>query len=404
MKTTSSPRILYFSTPWPYQSIRGLHVARALQQIGKVEIAIVDAVGGVQKSVECLGTEFKVLCEVGVHSRTPHGIARKLKWTLNPRISFPHGLGVSDLDGDRLIKTARGFDLIWFYKLRLANMFENWSWPKSVLDVDDLPSSFYETASRSSINFKVRLRLAVEILIWKRREKLLGERFQVLASCSEADKRSLNARVPVHVIPNGFERPTGEPVRQPAVPTRIGFVGLFDYYPNVEGVKWFIDKCWPAIKRELPDAQLRLMGRFSETAIPVSTASIDRLGWVEDAAAEIATWSVMVVPLQVGGGARVKIPEGFSRKCPIVSTRVGAFGYEVQNGQELLLADTPAEFAAACISLVRNPATANAMAERAFAAFLRNWTWDAITPRIHAAAEDCLRRSHDLTGNGTVKF
>ena len=100
-----------------------------------------------------------------------------------------------------------------------------------------------------------------------------------------------------------------------------------------------------------------------------------------------------LVPLHVGGGQRVKIPEGFSRKCPLVSTSLGAFGYEVANGRELLLADDPREFAAACISLIRDPRSAAQMAERAYRTFLERWTWDTIAPRVWAAAEDCLRRS-----------
>jgi glycosyltransferase involved in cell wall biosynthesis len=105
----------------------------------------------------------------------------------------------------------------------------------------------------------------------------------------------------------------------------------------------------------------------------------------------------MVIPLRHGAGTRVKIADAFSRKCPVVSTRLGAFGYEVQHRQELLLADAPAEFAAACISLIKEPASGATMAERAFAAFLKNWTWDAIAPNVWAAAEDGLGKGRSLS-------
>jgi glycosyltransferase involved in cell wall biosynthesis len=77
----------------------------------------------------------------------------------------------------------------------------------------------------------------------------------------------------------------------------------------------------------------------------------------------------------------------------LVSTRFGALGYDVKHGRELLLADDPGAFATACISLIRDPVMANAMAERAYSAFLEKWTWDAIAPQVWAAAEDCLRRN-----------
>src|SRR5262249_38405533 len=199
-----------------------------------------------------------------------------------------------------------------------------------------------------------------QVLVWKRRERFLKDRFTVLAVCSEADKRSLNLKVPIHVIPNGFERPGAQPIRNPSIPPRIGFIGLFDYFANAHGVRWFVSNCWGEIKRELPDSRLRLVGRGSDRLSGSSVDDIDGLGWVENANDEIATWSVMVVSLHIGGGQRVKISEGFSRKCPVVSTDLGAYGYDVTDGRELLLADDPKEFAAACVALIRDRTAANA--------------------------------------------
>src|SRR5439155_26775204 len=102
---------------------------------------------------------------------------------------------------------------------------------------------------------------------------------------------------------------------------------------------------------------------------------------------------VMVVPILVGAGTRVKIALGFSQKCPIVSTSIGAYGYDIQDGKEILLADGPEAFAGACLRLIRRPEEAAEMADRANRKFLENWTWEAIRPRIWAAAQDCLRRS-----------
>jgi glycosyltransferase involved in cell wall biosynthesis len=117
------------------------------------------------------------------------------------------------------------------------------------------------------------------------------------------------------------------------------------------------------------------------------------MGYVSDAGSEMATWSAMIVPVRQGAGTRVKIADAFSRKCPVVSTKLGAYGYDVQSGRELLLADKPNDFAQACVSLIRERTAASAMADRAYAAFLQNWTWDAIAPRVWAAAEDALALS-----------
>jgi glycosyltransferase involved in cell wall biosynthesis len=120
-------------------------------------------------------------------------------------------------------------------------------------------------------------------------------------------------------------------------------------------------------------------------------SDVEALGYLVDPADEIATWSAMIVPVIHGAGTRVKIADAFSRKCPVVSTHLGAHGYDVRNGRELMSADDPKQFAAACVSLVRDRAAANAITAHAYKAFLEKWTWDAIAPRVWAAAEDALQ-------------
>ncbi len=193
------------------------------------------------------------------------------------------------------------------------------------------------------------------------------------------------------MIPNGFDSPINVPMRKVANPPRVGFIGVMDWHPNVDGIRWFADRCWPLVKREIPDARLRLVGRESDGPLCPDGPDIDALGWVEDAAAEIATWAVMIVPVRLGSGTRGKIAHAFSLKCPIVSTTLGSYGYDVVDGRELLLAESPEDLASACVRAIQKPVQAAAMAEMAWERFIKTWTWDAIRPRVWAAAEDCLR-------------
>ena len=168
-------------------------------------------------------------------------------------------------------------------------------------------------------------------------------------------------------------------------------------------VEWFVRECWPQIRRLVPGVRLRLTGKLTDRLFSSSVDGVDGLGWVEDPASEMATWSMMVVPLRVGAGTRVKIADGFSRRCPIVSTRLGAFGYDVENGRELMLADSPESFVDACVRVLREPAEAERMAERGWVKFLEHWTWDALAPRVHAAAEFALSRGgHRASGQRTT--
>jgi glycosyltransferase involved in cell wall biosynthesis len=375
-------------------------VLQALQLLGPVEVVVLDEGGRDQPVRPETNGDFKVAYNLRVTSRPPKGFAGKVRWTFDPRVSYPHGCGVGDEGLRRVVGGLGEFDLVWFFKLRAPNLFPNVSWPRSVVDIDDVPSTFERATAQHGSSIRERLLARVRQFSWRRRERLLGKRFSVLTVCSEGDRdylKRLGVAAPVHVVPNGFEKPAAEPVHRPAKPPRIGFIGLFSYAPNREGIQWFIDRCWPRIKRAVPDARLRLVGEGSQQVRPPGASDVDALGWVADADAEMATWSAMAVPIWTGAGTRVKIAQAFGQKCPVVSTSLGAYGYDAVDGNELYLADSAEAFADACVRTMREPEQAAEMAGRGWRQFLEKWTWDAIRPHIHAAAEDCLRQNAGTT-------
>jgi glycosyltransferase involved in cell wall biosynthesis len=314
----------------------------------------------------------------------------KVLRSVSARPRFAHGLRVTSDDEASLRALAKEHDVTWFFKLRTANMFSDVAWPCSIVDVDDLPSSFHES-SMTHLQGVARLRARWDRWQWRRREALLGSRFDTAITCSSDDAGRMPKSLPVHVIPNGFARPATEPSRAPDQEApRLGFVGLLEHLPNARGLEWFIEDCWPLIRKVVPAARLRLMGKGSDQFACGLGKGVEGLGWVDDAAAEMGSWSAMIVPLLAGGGTRVKIAEGFARKCPVISTTVGAYGYPVADGRELRISDSPEGFAQACIEILKSPEKGAALAERGWEAFLKNWTWDAIKPRIKGAVEGCL--------------
>lgn len=387
-------RILYIIPAWPHgksfgKQLRLFHLGRALQQLGDVSWVIAcddnDA-----ETEERTRRDFNVAYSVSTEQVPPRSILERLKWWLDPTFQDPSGSVAKECDRARLIQTLGNFDLVWVHSVRAANMFGLWRWPHSVLDIDDVPST-YELRRFRNGQFIERLRAGARVVTWRRREKLLQERFTLLGVCSEFDRQYLGGGSRIHVIPNGFQQPNTEPKRKPVTPPRIGFIGLFSYAPNADGVRWFMRTCWPKIKREIPNARLRLIGKDSGGLQKPAGPDVDGLGWITDPAEEIATWSGMIVPIRLGSGTRVKIAEAFSRKCPLISTSFGARGYDATDGKELFLADTSEAFARACIYVMRNPSDAASMAQRAWLRFLQDWTWDAIAPRVWETAEHCLQ-------------
>ena len=398
-QSMSRPRILYVCSCWPHDrafggQLRALHVGRALQQFGRPTLVVVGAHDVDAEARARTAAEFDLGREIQVVNTPARGIIKRSTSMLNRRFTTIHGVVAKAADEAWLIDAQRQFDLIWFFKLRTANYFRTAHWTRSVVDVDDVPSTMEKSRLQTDADFRTRAKAWLRMIELRRHEKRLSRRFDIVAVCSEADRSILaNRRLTPHIIPNGFARPAAEPAWNPVDPPRIGFMGLYSYLPNLDGIRWFMDHCWQRIREQIPGVTLRLIGQDSDGPLKPQDPSVTGLGWVENPAAEVATWSLMIVPIRIGAGTRVKIPDAFSRKCPLVSTRFGALGYDVRHNRELLLADDPREFANACLSLIRDRQQAAALARRAYEAFLEKWTWDAIAPRVWSAASDCLRRN-----------
>lgn len=281
--------------------------------------------------------------------------------------------------------------MVWIHTIRTANWFRLYRWPHSVLDVDDLQSRTHRSVAQASGNLATRLVNLRRSWIWRRHERHFTHRFDVLTVCSEDDRQYLGLEERTHVIPNGFD-PVIVPLQVPAEAPRIGFIGNCEFGPNAEGLKWFIRDVWPAIRRQMPNVQLRLVGYKSESMSTKVDSDIVGLGWLKDPGNEIATWSGMIVPIKVGGGTRVKVVEGFARKCPVVATGLGSFGYAVQHGEEILLADRASDFAASCLALLKDPQLRADISERAHARFLKQWTWSSCEETVGAVLQQCRAR------------
>jgi glycosyltransferase involved in cell wall biosynthesis len=293
-------------------------------------------------------------------------------------------------DRERLERLIAAHDIVWVHNLQLANRYGLWRWPHSVLDIDDIPSSQYSTALAQAKSFGERFRCQRQIRLWQRRENFLLQRFNVLCVCSEADRRLLGGRERIFVLPNAFNAPERVPVCNPVMPPRIGFVGNFAHQPNVHGMQWLVENVWPLILKQAPSARLRVIGKDGEKQ-PWSRANgIDILGWIADTESEMASWSLAAIPIFLGGGTRIKLAEAFSRKCPVVATSLGAYGYEVGDGDDLLVADTAENFTEKCVRIINDPLLGKMLAENAWEKFNQKWTWEAQSEKIVQIVERVL--------------
>jgi glycosyltransferase involved in cell wall biosynthesis len=118
-------------------------------------------------------------------------------------------------------------------------------------------------------------------------------------------------------------------------------------------------------------------------------------GYVDDVRPYIAGTTVYVAPLRVGGGTRLKLLEAMAMGKAIVSTSVGAEGFPVVNGQELILSDEPEEFAQEVFDLLENPARRGKLGAAGQTFAQANYGWDALVPQLEKIYRDLRRQMAD---------
>jgi sugar transferase (PEP-CTERM/EpsH1 system associated) len=219
-----------------------------------------------------------------------------------------------------------------------------------------------------------------------------------VVAVSETDATALGRLVaglePV-VVPNGVDTdlytapiPSLQAQQAPGTGDLV-FTGKMDFRPNVDAVLWFAQEVLPLIHGESPQTRFWVVGKdpHSRLAPLAADPGVRLTGRVEDVRPYIAGAAVYVIPLRIGGGTRLKVLEAMVMGKAIVSTTLGCEGFDLVPDQELVVADTPADFAAAVLALLRDPQRRERIgrAARRFAG--SRYDWRVIVPRLERAYE-----------------
>lgn len=221
-------------------------------------------------------------------------------------------------------------------------------------------------------------------------------RFGLVVAVSDEDARLLSnsSEVQPLVIPNGIETDAFAPKAAPPAPelaARLGpalvFMGKMDFRPNVDGVLWFVDEILPRIAIDGPSPTLWVVGQAPHPSLARlrEHPQVVLTGWVDRIEPYIAGADVVVVPLRMGSGTRLKVLQALSMARPLVGTTLGCAGLGLRDGEHLRLADDPAAFAAAIGDLLRDPARAAEMGQRARRHTQVRLDWRVLVPRLEAA-------------------
>lgn len=171
----------------------------------------------------------------------------------------------------------------------------------------------------------------------------------------------------------------------------IGFIGSLEWEPNLEGLKWFVEEVWPTVYQAHPKCQFHVAGKNPpEWMHTWDVPGMTFHGMVENATAFIQDVHLFIVPLLSGSGMRLKVIEAMAVKKCVVSTSIGAEGIHIEDGKDIVLADTAEEMVFALNNLLDNPEKSKAIASEGYQTATQHYDWNQLIHQFVTVYEGLL--------------
>ncbi len=193
------------------------------------------------------------------------------------------------------------------------------------------------------------------------------------------------------VIPNGVDVRYFKPESGEVKRDHLVWVGGMTGPYNSDAVDFFIEKIWPVIKYEVPEATIDFVGGGPTQKLrnkALEDENVKVLGFVSDIRPIVQRASVFIAPIRIGSGTKIKVLNAMAQAKPVVATTTAAEGIDVTPGENILIADDPGEFARKVIYLLSHEEIAGKMGEKAREMMEKKYSWDVISENIHKTYEN----------------
>jgi sugar transferase (PEP-CTERM/EpsH1 system associated) len=271
-------------------------------------------------------------------------------------------------------------DLIIVYSCNVAQFADHFPQVPRIMQFAELDSSRWgQYARRSPV--PLRWIYSIEQRRFFAYEHQIAHSFSHALVCTAAEQRDferLIPGVPVSLVGNGVDldyfRSTGAAKR----PSSIIFTGVMDYFPNIDAVVWFCENVLPLIQAQMPEASFVICGSRPARAVRrlAKRQGVRVTGWVPDTRPYLDSAEVFVAPLRMARGVQNKLLEAMAMGLPCVASTTAARGTVVADGEGILAANEPAQFAEHVLHLLRDEKYRSDMACRARAAVEAYYQWD----------------------------
>jgi glycosyltransferase involved in cell wall biosynthesis len=274
----------------------------------------------------------------------------------------------------------------------------------TVLFQHNVESALWQRQAEHAPDFVRGLAFKMEAAKMLAYERAAVRRFHHVIAVSDHDREQMMKWVDassITVVPTGVDIKKYAAAKDETKLNRslVLFLGSMDWEPNIDGVKYFCRDIWPQVQSSVKGARFRIVGRDPHPQVRrLASESVEVTGTVPSVVEHLREAAVVVVPLRIGGGTRLKIFEAMATGKAVVSTTIGAEGLDVHHGQDILLADDAKAFADAVISILSEEEKRKSF-ERAAAELAGQYDWAIIARRFEEVLARVARvpeSTHDV--------
>ncbi|HUS18597.1 MAG TPA: glycosyltransferase [Terriglobales bacterium] len=280
--------------------------------------------------------------------------------------------------------TTQSFDLVHCEWTPYARYLSDITLP-TVIATHNIESQIWSRRAKRSANPLAKLFFHLQAQKMERFERDVLSQADMVSAVSDADANKAAAWGARHtcVVDNGVDLEYFSP-QGAGDSNRAVFIGALDWFPNVDAIRYFADAVLPLLPSLLPALRTKVIGRRAPVSLKAfleRRPGIEFAGEVPDTRPHLSEAGMVVVPLRIGGGSRLKILEALAMGKAVVSTSIGAEGLAVTHGKDILLADSPKEFAEAIAKLSASPELRKSLGSQGRALVEGRYGWDALSQK-----------------------
>jgi glycosyltransferase involved in cell wall biosynthesis len=265
----------------------------------------------------------------------------------------------------------------------------------AVIDIHDCLSLLHKRGSEFQPNRLRKIAVWAEAASIAREERSLSRTFRRIITNSDVDEayiKLLDRRANTLTIGNGVDADYFKSVAAAADMSRLVFTGVMGYGPNEDAAVYFAQDILPLIHARHPEAEFFVVGNSptDRVAALAQARGVHVTGGVPDMRPYLESAGIFVCPLRFGAGVKNKILAALAMSRPVVATTLSVEGLDLADGQDLLLADEPAQFASRVVQLMEDPVYARQLGNHGQTTVKSKYSWETSANLIETALRDAV--------------